>query len=33
MAEKIAASVPNVEQVVNELKVKHGKTTAETPGK
>jgi osmotically-inducible protein OsmY len=32
-AEKIAASIPNVEQVVNELKVKHGKTTAETPGK
>ncbi|PYX91004.1 MAG: hypothetical protein DMG67_11505 [Acidobacteria bacterium] len=31
-AEKIATSVPNVEQVVNEVKVKHGKATA-TPGK
>ena len=27
-AEKIAASVPNTSQVVNELKVKHGKATA-----
>lgn len=31
-AEKIAASVPNVEQVVNEIKVKHGKATS-TQGK
>lgn len=27
-AEKLAAGVPNVEQVVNEIKVKHGKATA-----
>jgi osmotically-inducible protein OsmY len=30
-AEKVAASVPKVEQVVNEITVKHGKTKAGTP--
>ena len=30
-AEKVAASVPNVEQVVNEITVKHGKAKAGTP--
>jgi osmotically-inducible protein OsmY len=32
-AQKVASSVPNVEQVVNEIKVKHGKATTETPGR